>query len=352
MTTLLLAPTTDAAEIKYPELEAFSRKALTLCPGETRIAIEPVDQAGPANFKAYRVTMTSSLVEDCREVAFALVSQKSSNVLFAAVFVLQDDDRSPAAKIKERAEVSLKRPYEVSVDPKGTVDGLQIVTLTNRTADGPVVTTGYLDASERFFMVGRIFDMKKDPRTQYLEMLGSFGGAKRGPTMSRVQVLEISDFQCPSCQSAHKEFETFLGKYKDKIGYTRIDLPFFEHHEWTLRASLAARAIQKHRPDMYWDYVDFIFQNQAELTAAQIDKQIEAFLEDRDVDTQPIKAFMNSSKEKRSLVDQVGRLYSAEIYATPTILVNGQKVFWNRDSRFVFEHIESLLKQESKSTAK
>jgi hypothetical protein len=61
---------------------------------------------------------------------------------------------------------------------------------------------------------------------------------------------------------------------------------------------------------------------------------------------------MNSSKEKRSLVDQVGRLYSAEIYATPTILVNGQKVFWNRDSRFVFEHIESLLKQESKSTAK
>lgn len=352
MAALLIAPQAAAVEIKYPELESFARKALTLCPGETRIVIEPVDQAGPANFKAYRVTMTSSVFDECREVAFALVSQKTSNVLLAAVFLLQDDARPAAEKIKERAEVSLKKPYEVSVAPTANADGLKTVTLTNRTSDGPIVTTGYLDASERFFMVGRLMDMKKDPRTQYLELLGAIGGAKRGSTMSRVQVLEISDFQCPSCQYAHDEFEVFLKKHGEKIGYTRIDLPFFENHDWTLRASLAARALQKQRPDVYWTFVDFIFKQQGDLRAATIDKVIDGFLEDHDVDVQKIRQFTNSSQEKRALIDQVGRLYSSEIYATPTILVNGQKVFWNRESRFLFEHIEALLKQPAPSPAK
>lgn len=344
LATFLIAPEAVAAEIKYPELEDFSRKALTLCPGQTKIAIDPVDQGGPVNFKAYRITMTSSVNEDCREVAFALVSQKTSNVLLSAVFVLEEGNRPAADKIRQRAEASLRKPYEVTVSKTTNADGLKTVTLTNRTDQGPIVTTGYLDASERFFMVGRLLDMKKDPKAQYLEMLGAVGGSRRGALTSKVQVLEISDFQCPSCQAAHKEFKAFLKKHGDKIGYTRIDLPFFENHNWTLRAALAARAIQKYHPGVYWDYVDFIFQSQAELTALTIDARIDGFLQDRDIDSSPVRDFMNSSNEKRALIDQVGRLYTAEIYATPTFLVNGQKVMWGRDeSKFIFEHIESLL---------
>lgn len=352
LTTTFAVPPLSAAEIKYPELEEFSRKALTLCPGQTKIAIDPVDQAGPVGFQAYRVTMTSSEVETCREVAFALVSQKTSNVLLAAVFVLDGDERPAADKIRQRAEGSLQRPYEVRIADKPNADGLKVVTLTNRTPDGPIVTTGYLDASERFFMVGRLMDMKKDPRTQYLQMLDAFSGASRGSKTSRVQVLEISDFQCPSCQIAHKEFEGFLARHGEKIGYTRIDLPFFENHDWTLRASLTARALQKHRPDIYWKFVDFIFVNQAEITALTIDARIDGFLQDHDVDVKTIRAFTNSSEQKRALIDQVGNLYSSEIYATPTILVNGQKVYWTRDSTFLFQHIESLLKQSSSASAK
>lgn len=351
-TLILIAPVAGAAEIKYPELEDFSRKALTRCPGESKIMIEPVDQAGPMNFKAYRVTMTSSVVEECREVAYALVSQKTSNVLLAAVFVLKDDGRSPAVKIKERAETSLKQPYEVSISATPNADGLSLVTLINRTDDGAIITDGYLDESERFFMVGRLLDMKKDPRTQFLDKLGALNGATRGPAMSRIQVLEISDFQCPTCQAAHKQFEQFLKQYGDRIAYTRIDLPFFQHHDWTLRAALAARALQKHRPDVYWDFVDFIFQNQEGLSANIINKSIYDFLADHDVDVAPIKAFMNSSQEKKALIDQVGRLYTNEIYATPTILVNGQKVYYSRDSRFLFDYIESLIKQSSRTSSK
>lgn len=352
MTTASLGPQAAAAPIRYPELEAFAKKALVLCPGESKYVIEPVDQAGPHNFKAYRVTMTSTVNEDCREVAFALVSQKSTNILISAVFVLDGDSRPAADKIRQRAEGSLQKKYEVTVSETANVDGLKTVTLTNRTPDGPIVTTGYLDASERFFMVGRLMDMKKDPRTQYLEQLGAQKGAKRGPMTSRIQVLEISDFQCPSCQAAHKDFEKFLAKHGDKVSYTRIDLPFFENHDWSLRASLAARAIQKLQPSVYWDYVDFIFRNQAELTKATIDTRIDEFLQDHDVAVAPIRKFMNDSAEKRALIEQVGRLYSAEIYATPTILINGQKVMWNRDSTFAFEHIESLLGQGAKQSAK
>lgn len=345
LSALAVVPTAGAAAIKYPELEAFSRKAMTICPGESTIVIEPVDQAGPLNFKAYRVSMTSSVDENCRETAYALVSEKSSNVLLAAVFVLANDDRSTEDKIRQRAEASLQKQYEVRIDRNPSVDGLKNVTLTNRTPDGPIVTTGWVDQSERFFMVGRLMDMKQDPRTQYLNMVGAANGAKRGPITSRVQIVEISDFQCPSCQAAHGTFEPFLKKYGGKIGYTRIDLPFFEHHDWTLRASLAARAIQKLKPEVYWDYVDFIFRNQDSITAIAIDKWITDFLQDRDVDVEPIRQVMNKSEEKRALIDQVGRLYSAEVYATPTILVNGQKVYWSRDSHFALDYIEGLVKQ-------
>jgi len=322
--------------------------AMTVCPSPTFV-IDPVTEQGPAGFNSFRVTQTSKTDDRCREVNFAMLSRSTNQILLAAVFPLASDGRPLEARIRETADKVLEKKTSVSISQTPLADGLRKVIISSDTPFGPLRSDAFIDSSNRFLMAGRLLDKTQDPRRQLLKAVGADSAARKGAKGAVVEILEISDFQCPSCGNAHGQMEPFLKKYPGKISYARMDLPFFEHHDWAIHAALTARALQRSSPAKYWPFVDFVFSNQEAITAKNVEAKIREFLADNDVDWKTIEPVYRSKEEKRALLDQIGRFYDNEVFATPTFVVNGQRVFYSGNSDFMFKYIETLLAGSAKA---
>lgn len=346
--TLAGATAASAAPLTNPQLEAFLKKAMTVCPSPS-FAIDPVTEQGPAGFDSYRVTQTSKTDERCREVNFAMVSRTTNQILLAAVFPLGNDGRPLEARLRETTDRVLEKKTSVSIAQMPLADGLRKVVISYDTPFGPLRADAFLDSSNRYLMAGRSLDRTQDPRRQFLKAVGAEGAARKGAKGAAVEVLEISDFQCPSCANAHGQMEAFLKKHPGKVSYARLDLPFFEHHDWAIHAAVTARALQRTAPAKYWPFVDYVFTNQQALTAKNVEAKIKEFLADNDVDWKTIEPAWKSKDEKRALLDQISRFYDNEVFATPTFVVNGQRVFYSGDKDFMFKYIEALIGGSAKA---
>jgi protein-disulfide isomerase len=346
---IVISTAASAAPVNNEQLETFLRKAMTLCPSSS-FAIEPVGEQGPAGFDSYRVTQTSKTDERCREVTFAMLSKTTSQVVLAAVYPITADGRTLEARVKEMTDRALEKPTTVTIAQMPLADGLKKVAISYDTEHGPIKAEAFLDSSTRFLMAGRLLDRSQDPRRQYLKAIGADTAAKQPLAKgAKVDIVEISDFQCPSCMKAHEKLAPFLKKYAGEISYSRLDLPFYEHHDWTIGPTLVARNLQKSAPDKYWQFVDAIFSRQEQITAKNVEAQLKEVCSDLDIDWKKVEPSLKSKAEKRALLDQIGKLYDNEVYSTPTFVVNGQRVFWAGDSTFFTSYVETLIAAAKKA---
>ncbi|HVG25890.1 MAG TPA: thioredoxin domain-containing protein, partial [Thermoanaerobaculia bacterium] len=207
----------------------------------------------------------------------------------------------------------------------------------------PFAYNGFVDASEQFLIVGFRGLLTADPTKTLREALAVSNGARRGNANAKVEIIEISDFQCPTCARAHQKIEPLLSKNLSKVNYVRLDLPLFEHHQWALNAALAARALQRVAPAKYWSYVDYVFTNQEQIGQRKIDDVVKDWMEDNDVDWPAVEKIYTSKSERQALLDQVSRAFAVGIVATPTFIVNGQIMGFGPDGTFTFDAISNAI---------
>jgi protein-disulfide isomerase len=323
------------------DLRSYLEQSFPLCP-DGSVTVEQMQVAGPAGFVPYRVRFTSS-VKNCGREKFALVSPATSQVIIADVFALPPDPQGPQARIAQISQRLLRTPVTVTVGTTALEDGLNEVVVTSKGKEGPFDIRGWLDASESFLIVGRRGKLTVDPRKSLVEALPS-DAARRGKKDAAIRIVELSDFQCPTCKHAHDLLASLIETNLGRISYTRIDLPLFQGHDWSLDAALAARAIHRLAPKLYWQFVDHIFDNQMAITSAHLESFVKDFAENNDIDWKKVRAITKSPAERKVLIRQVERINDLGILATPTYIVNGREIFYGHEGTHLKQHLESLLK--------
>jgi protein-disulfide isomerase len=209
---------------------------------------------------------------------------------------------------------------------------------------GPFSYHGFVDSSSTFLVVGSRGNLKLDPGRSLVDALrADTAGVHRGKKTAKVEIIELSDFQCPTCGRAHKKVEPIIAKNLSKINYTRLDLPLFEHHEWSLNAALGARAINKVAPTQYWKYVDFVFGNQEAIGKTAFDTVLKDFCTDHDIEWARVEKIYKSPDERAALLDQVSRAFDNGINSTPTYIVNGQMMGYGPEGTFTIEAIKKAV---------
>jgi protein-disulfide isomerase len=289
------------------------------------LTLEEVPKAGPTNFRVYTVAIKSS-DEYGNTQKFLLYSPKSKAVIIGGVIALQQGDPRPATeRIRDHVNNMLKQDFAVSIAPFPLPDGLRVVSMKRETEHGSLTYHGYIDQSEQFLIVGLRGNLNTDPSKVLLDALGLENAVRRGSAVGKATIIELSDFECPSCGRAHKKLEPIFSKNLGAINFYRLDLPLFEAHRWAVPAAMGARAINKVAPAKYWDYVNYIFDNQEQIEArTSFDAVFKEYIEDRDMNWAAIEKIYRSKSEKQALMDQVGRAFDAGIFSTPTFIVNGQ----------------------------
>jgi len=338
----LLSTTAVQAQAKDPlaPLRGYLARVLPRCPGGV-ITVEPLN-APVKNFNVYSVTLRSN-DQYCGMQKYALHSPVTQQVLIGSVVELPSNGKPANIRIAEEAGRLMKKELTVTVAPFPLPDGLKAVTMNRATPYGRFAMSGFIDASETILIVGWRGNLKTDPTETLRQMLKTETAARRGKKDSKIEIIELSDFQCPTCAHAHEKVEPIIKKGLGNISYVRIDLPLFEHHQWAIPAALGARAIQRVAPAKYWTYVDYVFKNQEAIGKQSFDKVIQDFAEDNDIDWAAIKPIYTSKEERQALLDQVSRAYSAGIVSTPTFIVNGQVMGFGPSGEFTMEAIKAAI---------
>lgn len=335
-------------------LKAYAIKVFPRCP-DGSATFEPLKSRGPANFSTFILTVRSATDQYCGAQKYVLHSTKSQQVLVGTVIPLPADKRPANVRISEEATRLLGKTVVARIAPFPLGDGIKAVSIVRDTPFGPFSYNGFVDASEQFLIIGFRGSMTTDPAKTLRDGLGAATAARRGNAAAKVEILELSDFQCPTCARAHEKIEPLIQKNLSKINYVRIDLPLFEHHEWAIPAAMAARALQRVAPAKYWQYVDYVFKNQEGIGKRKIDDVIREWVDDNDVDAAAFNKIYTSKTERQALLDQVSRAFAIGVASTPTFLVNGQIMGYGPEGTFTIDAIAKAIGVPSptaKKTAK
>jgi protein-disulfide isomerase len=331
-----------AAPADIATLKAYAKKASLKCQ-DTTLTLEAIPRQGPLNFNLYELTVNSA-EESCKEHKYMLYSPGSQQVLLGTVFRIPEDGRPVAQRLASQTSELLHEPVTATVSPFPLPDGLKVATMTKQTPYGPFSYHGYVDASERFLIVARRGKIGVDPGVTLKEALGAEHAVRRGNPKSKLEILELSDFECPTCAHMHAQLEPIISKNLSKIHYLRLDFPLFEHHEWAVYAALGAHAIEKVAPAMYWEYADFIFKNQEVIGKQPFDKVLQNFCEDHDINWAKVAPLYKSNEERTRILEGVSRAFDNGLNSTPTFIINGQMMGHGKEGSAVLDAIKAALK--------
>lgn len=334
--TLAFAAPADVATLK-----AYATRALAKCP-DAKLTLERVDKESPIGFIPYLVTQTSSDAA-CGKQTTLLYSPLTQQVLLGTVIDLPADSRNVDVRVAERAMEVLKQPLTASVSKFPLPDRIKAVSIYKQTPYGNFAYHGFVDASERFLVVGTRGNLLMPPSRTLLDALNLQNGVRRGNPKAKSQIIELSDFECPSCRRAHMEIEPIIEKHLSKVDYIRLDLPLFEHHEWALPAAMAARALAKAAPKEYWKFANYVYANQEEIGKRKFDDVFREYCQDRDINWPAVEKIYKSPAERAALLEQVSHAFDVGINSTPTYIVNGQIMGFGPKGSFTIKAIKDAV---------
>lgn len=160
------------------------------------------------------------------------------------------------------------------------------------------------------------------------------GSGIKGLKKSSVQLIEFSDFQCPSCKNFVPVVENIINKYGDQLffGYRHFPLPQHKFAEFSAKTAEAAGKQNK-----FWEMHSFLFENQERLSeeiiidgAKKLGMDMELFEKD-----------IASSEIENIVIMDKAQGVKFGVDATPTFFLNGTKLVFSS-----FSDLEKMIKEE------
>jgi protein-disulfide isomerase len=155
-----------------------------------------------------------------------------------------------------------------------------------------------------------------------------------GDTKAPVQIVELGDFKCPSCQFFSQQIEPQLKKdFIDKGIASFYFMNFTIIGPDSNTAALAGQSIYHQNPEAFWKFYDAIYKNQQneKIQWATADFLTElARKEGLSVDYDKLKQDIVSKTYQKEVDEQNAFANKNRFSSTPTILINGKpfdKVF-------------------------
>jgi protein-disulfide isomerase len=219
----------------------------------------------------------------------------------------------------------------------------------------------YISKDGKNVLRGVAFDIAKSPFEADLQLLKedtqpNFGAGSK----AAVDLIVFGDFQCPVCQKEETELRKNLpGAFGDKVRVYFNDFPLTTIHPWAMKASVIGRCMYHESANTFWDYHDWIYGNQEQITLENLDGKVQDWAKSKNLNADKIKS-CSEDKVAMSEVDrsvQMGR--NLQVAATPTLFINGRKMEgaldWSILSQLLqieIDHQELVAKEGPVKTAK
>jgi protein-disulfide isomerase len=212
----------------------------------------------------------------------------------------------------------------VSIKPS-PAEGLAEVTVRMATPQGEQTTVFYVSEDQKHAVVGNIIPFGAHPYEHDREELQKgVNGVSRGPASSPVLLVEFSDLQCPHCKDAQPVIEQLLKDEPNaRFVWQQFPLPM---HDWAMKAASYADCLGRSNKDAYWKFVDEVFKQQAEITAANADEKLKAAVTSSGGNADEVSACAVKPETKTRIDKSIALGKAVNVTGTPTLFINGRKV--------------------------
>ncbi len=194
-----------------------------------------------------------------------------------------------------------------------------------------------------------VYDINKNPFQANIDKLDVKGAASLGPANAPVTIIVFSDFQCPLCKAEaeiiHKEI---TAAFPDKVRVYFRDFPMESLHNWARQAAVAGRCVYKLNPAAFWDYHDWIYENQTYIGLDNINSKLQEFATAKGLDGMQFSRCIENKTTDPEVVASMAVGQSLMLNATPTIFLNGRKL----EGAVPWETLQTLIKMELDHVAK
>jgi len=240
-----------------------------------------------------------------------------------------------------RPEVGVKiDDVKESKELKGFLD--VSVHLTYNGAELPVQHY-FLSSDGKKLFHADVYDINKSPFQANLDKLDVKGAPSLGPAKAPVTVVVFSDYQCPLCkQEADVIHKQITAAFPDKVNVYFREFPLDAIHNWARQAALAGRCVYKLNPSAFWDFHDWIYENQSYIGLDNLNSKVQEFAASKNLDSMQLSRCIEGKLSAPDVNASVAQGTALGINATPTIFLNGRKL----EGAVPWDTLQTLIKME------
>ncbi len=223
---------------------------------------------------------------------------------------------------------------EVKVsDPKpSNIPGFLEVTvhaaMGNASQDFPF----YISKDGQKILQGNIFDVTQNPFKKELDKLKTESQPNFGAPGAPVVLVEFTDFQCPYCREEAKVLrDNIVSAYPKQARVYFKDFPLVQVHPWAKDAAIAGRCIFRQSQPVFWQYHDWMFEHQADITPENFKDKVLEFAKGKEIDTLQLTRCMETRATEAEVDKSIAEGRSLGVTSTPTLFINGRRIVGRSD---------------------
>lgn len=257
-------------------------------------------------------------------------------LLWCAISAAAQASEAPSAFQKSTMEQYVRHLFlwgpQISVEiadpkPSASLSGFKEVTVTARAGQASQQETFLVSGDGKTIIRGSVYDVATNPFEADRKKIVTDGHPSFGPAEAPVTMVMYSDFQCSFCRDEAKVIRQNLAKaYPTQVRVVFKDFPLEPIHPWAKPAAVTGRCIFRQKPEAFWEYHDWIFENQSEITPENLKTKTAEWTKTKSLEPIQLAACIenNATEPEVSGAQAEGR--SLGVNSTPTMFVNGRRL--------------------------
>jgi len=185
----------------------------------------------------------------------------------------------------------------------------------------------YVSKDGQRIVRGSVFEVTQNPFKPELDKLKTEFQPSFGTPGATVVIVVFSDFQCPYCKEEAKMLRTNIpSAYPKQVRVYFKDYPLDQIHPWARPAAIAGRCVFRQNPAAFWDYHDWIFEHQGEMSADNLRAKVLDWAKGKEVDTLQLGRCMDARATEEEVNKNAAEARELRVMSTPTLFVNGRRI--------------------------
>ena len=191
---------------------------------------------------------------------------------------------------------------------------------------------------------GFVYDVAQNPFKPELEKLKTSQAPSMGPSGAPVSLVVFSDFQCPNCKQEEETLRQSLpSTFPTQVRVYFKDFPLEQIHPWAKAAAIAGRCVFQQSPVKFWEYHDWIYGKQSDITVENLKDQVLSFATNaKDLDTLQLGRCMDTKATEAEVNASIAEARELKVDATPTMFLNGRRLVGN----YPWPNLEQIINGE------